>query len=253
MYLDIDKAEGDIAGYSRTAVIKGLEIATERACRRYFRTSRCYCDYSNRVVTIDFVIPKDRAALNQIRDIYGINYDAYDQMVPVTLPIDSLPKRIQKMTEQDLSAAVSACQEKENYYKWKKRVNTIVEGVVVYDTDSKSIEVDVNGTTCLLPRRYWISEEAQFLYRRGKTAIYHIIRVEFDDTECVVTLSRRSLILPALLLKANMPAYQFECTKRFPGRKSWVKTNAPLSDKNFIEARKAVSLELSGEVIETTN
>jgi hypothetical protein len=254
MYVDINKV-GDYAGYSQTAILKGFELATERACRRYFRTTRCYCDLSNEVVHIDFVLPKDRHALSAIKESYGIVYDDYDLLVPVALPLDKLPKRVAVMTQQDLIDAVKACQEKEVYMRWKKRENTLVEGVVTYDTDTKYLEIDVNGTKCRFERQYWIKEEASFLYKNGKVALYHVVRVTLEEGKCGsnIMLSRRSLAFPQLLLKSFLPIYKFQCNRRIPGRKSWITTNAPLSEKNTIEARSATSRELSGEIIELRN
>lgn len=230
----------------------GLKLATERACRRYFRTNRCEVDMLNKGVNIEFVLPRDKAAIETLKTTYGVEYDAYDVMVPVFLPLNNLPKRIISMTRRDLPAAINAVKEINKYNEWRPRRDKIVEGVVTYDTGKDHIEIDVNGTTCILHKRYMIKEEASFLYKKGKTAVYHVIKVKFgrNDTFCKIMLSRRTLVLPQLLLKSNLPMYDFKCIKRYPGKISWVESNAPFRDKNVKEALKNVRKELSGEKIQ---
>lgn len=238
-------------GCSTETLMEGVRLATESACRRYFRTSRCYVDMHHKGVTVEFVLPNDKAAIESIKAQYGVEYDEYDIMVPVFMPLNNLPKRIINMTRNDLVRAINAVKEKEIYNKWRNKRNTLVEGVVSYDTGNDFIEVNVDGTTCILQKRYMIKQEAKYLYKIGKTAYFHVIKVQFGkkDTCCKIMLSRRSLIFPQHLLKTILPMYRFKCVKRYPGNISWIETTAPFKDKNVIKAIKEVSKELSGEII----
>lgn len=244
--------------YPSESVLEGLKIATKISCQRYFRTQRVEVDMDYQLVNVDLVLPKDMAALYSAMEIVPVDYFPNDPFVPVDIPFESVPKRIINMIRSIITECIINAHEINKYQEFKQFVRgkkQIVEGVIVYDSDPHVLEVDVNGTTCYFPRRYWINSEKEILYKIGKTAMFQITSVTKGNGKlhCYVTLSRRTKELPQILLKANYPTANFICQRRIPGKISWIKTNGIISDPNLKEAVKFVNKELSGEYINISN
>ncbi|WP_207690636.1 hypothetical protein [Desulfonema limicola] len=163
----------------------------------------------------------------------------------------SLPRKIVRISRVLLDQFLAEIRLADDFVRWNRRRNHIMEGII-RKRSHDYIEVDLNGKTALLTKRNWVQKE-MFLYEPGRVLFFHIYSVTLNNDNLSIVLSRRSKLLPQLLLKSHLPMYRFYCRKRFPGEKSRIVTDAPIRDSKIIEVRDRVSRELSGEILEMRN
>ncbi|QTA78515.1 nucleic acid binding domain-containing protein [Desulfonema limicola] len=237
-----------MANTSSETADKALCMSIETAVRQYYKVSDCQADLEDRTVNIVFQIPEHKHIVDSIcPDIVYAEKD----IAPVTLNMASLPRKIVRISRVLLDQFLAEIRLADDFARWKRRRNHIMEGIIK-KRFRDYIEVDLNGKTALLTKRNWVQKE-MFLYEPGRVLFFHIYSVTLNNDNLSMVLSRRSKLLPQLLLKSHLPMYRFYCRRRFPGEKSRILTDAPIRDSKIIEVRDRVSRELSGEILEMRN
>ena len=120
-----------------------------------------------------------------------------------------------------------------------------VEGVVA-ERDDVKLEVNLGGEeTGIMPRREWTPKEIP-LYREGKCFLFYVLKVEREKGLVKVFLSRRSINLPAAILRQKNPWAKIRCVRRIAGVKSWIVSNFEITKRDIEELPE----ELRGEIVE---
>lgn len=220
-------------------------IAIEEAVQRYYKVSACYVNTEDKTVEIVFRTPQNNTILKIINPAKP--YTDKD-IVPIRLHFSELPKGVLEIARPILNHRLAEMKRREEYNRLKRLRNRITEGVIL-EKRHHIVDVEINQKTARLEKRYWIQKEVEN-YRPGNILTFHVHSVKIEDDDVSVYLSRRSKLLPQLMLKSFLPLFRFHCYRRYPGEKSWIITNAPVKSKNVIEVRDAVSSELSGEILE---
>lgn len=230
-------------GLPEDKVSLAFTLTMESVMKEHFNVDNLHVDLEDKIVEIIFRVPVDmeyNEAL-ELNDAVLLSDPLY-----VLLDLKAFPPKLVNRIRNRLKAVLDEIKLAHEYDIWKKRVHTLVEGVVTDFSDDHQIEIDLGGIVGIFPKANWVPRENN-LYRKGNSLFFYIQKVERQPLK--IYLSRRSLNLPALLLKHHLPWNKFVCRKRWLGGKCFVFTDAPL-DAKFAEIRDRVSQELNGELLE---
>lgn len=231
-----------------------LQMAIENACQRFFRNPHCWIDLEERIATIHFRMPKDRRTYNDLARPLGWPewkpdpvFSNAQEIIPAYLDFHDFPRRILSMSKSSLMNYVHFNMELDRFEKWRKKIQTVVEGIIREKLSENSFSVEVSGEICLFEKRFWIEKEFPEYYP-GNSMFFCVHNLYFNGSVGIL-LSRRSLNLPANLMKFNDPEHLYRCIRRIPGHKSWVETDALPADSKIIKIREEVSSHLAGEIL----
>jgi hypothetical protein len=193
--------------------------AIETAVMDYFQVKDCIVDLdtNSACILFDPVVHQKwisrfngHARHNGLKDI------------PVSIPLDQLPREIIKSAQPILEQILGQHDALETYLKWRVREREVVKGTI---TEFRShFKVSLKGAVAIFDRRDGVRTEQYVL---GETYLFQIKQVRMHMDNVYIHLSRRSKKIPEQLLKHKFPKYDFKCYRRIPGTKSWIKTTAP--------------------------
>lgn len=234
------------AGVSSDMVQTALSTAIEEAVREFMNVTEIRVDLDDKAVCVTFRVPKDMEILE------AITFDGhveYHDPLGVVFDMASFPPKLVNRIRYFFQILLMEMKHNEIYKFWQKQSRRILQGVVL-GRYHDYVEVEVaNDMAGIMQKNQWVPAEAANYYP-GKVLFFYILSVQRSPLR--IYLSRSSISLPALLLKALLPWSTFVCTRRYVGQKSYILTDSPL-DKQLAEKRDEISRELNGEILEIRN
>jgi hypothetical protein len=194
--------------------------AIETAVIEYFQVKDCIVnlDTHSACILFDPVVHQ-----KWIARLYGNTETYSSKNIPITIPLNRLPKKIIKSAQPILEQILGQHDALETYLKWRARERGIARGTITEEFRSH-FKVSLKGAVAIFDRKDGIKTEQYVL---GETYLFQIKRVRMHMDNVYIHLSRRSKKIPEQLLKHKFPKYDFKCYRRIPGTKSWIKTTAP--------------------------
>lgn len=194
--------------------------AIEAAIIEYFQVKNCIVNFDTNSACILFS-PYDHQ--KWIERFNGKSESYGPTEIPITIPLNRLPKKIIKSAQPILERILAQHDALETYLKWRARERGVVMGTITEEFRSH-FKVSLKGGVAIFDRRDGIKTEQ---YALGETYLFLIKRVRMHMDNVYIHLSRRSKKIPEQFLKHKFPKYDFKCYRRIPGAKSWIKTTAP--------------------------
>jgi len=222
---------------------RAFTLAMETALKEQFELENVHVDLDEKIVEVVFRIPIDmdfREAL--VFDVAVLHADH----LAIVFDMKAFPVKFINRVKTIFTQTLDLMKNEADFKYWSKKIHRLVEGVIKRYSDENVIEVDLNGQTGYFHKRHWVPREKN-KYQPGTALMFYVSAV--DRNQFKIYLSRKSPMLPALMLKHQYPWHTFVCKKRWIGNKSFIFTDAPL-DKKFADIRDEISDMLNGEILE---
>jgi hypothetical protein len=221
-----------------------LKLAIEEVFYRTYGISSVKYDVENNLINVSYRIPLDMSlSVAETYDESILN----GEILNVDHPLGEFSTQFLEEINKYFADAVDTLGLREKREAWLKRKHTIMDGEIL-SVKPDFVLVQIGYEVAIMPKKYFVPTEAVAnLYKPGKILKFYIAKIECIPTLCIY-VSRKSPHLPALILKASLPWFIFNCSHRHIGHISHIKTNAPLNKKLF-EIRDSVTKELNNEFI----
>jgi len=239
-------------GYDENIVLLALKLAVEESARRHYGIVAVNATLKENKVHMVFRIPKDIK-----KDLAIIAHDqvnaADDDVFYSFLKINSQPPEFVKTVKVLFIDALETLNLNKFLETWGNLKHDVVYGVIC-SNDQSTVEVDIQNqdgynAKGIMAKKFWVKSEIAD-YKLGKGMMFYVSKI--STSPLILHLSRSSIHFPEKLFENRQPWNSFKSAKRYPGEKSFLRTNAPL-DKQFTDIVKDISSELSGEIIEIKN
>lgn len=228
-----------------TAAEQAAYEAIETAIINYFQVNACIVNLDTQQACIVFNTRDHQkwiARYNGHSSIHGA------LEIPLTIPLDRLPKAIRHSARPILNAILTRQEVLEVYRKWKPLVGKIVPGTIT-ETTQAHFKISLKGATGIMAHRDAIKCESNEL---ATSQLFHVNRVRLAADKVQIFLSRRSKTIPEYVLRQKFPKYKFHCYRRIPGAKAWIRTTAPRFRWGALLS-KEIRTHLAGEYLQFFN
>lgn len=217
--------------------------AVEEAVKLFLNVKTVIVHHDERQVTAFFETPSE-LPLKEAEIYDGQILDG--DIAHITFDFEAFPKVLYNKIRDLFKLMLIETSQHQLQRLWKKRLRTIVEGVIEDKTSTQVFVKLPGGIIGVMDKKYWVPRETDRYYS-GNNMYFYIRDVRTDPLQ--ILLSRASNSLPALLLKCHMPWARFKCIKRYIGHKSILRSNIVEISSSVKHCVKMVGDELSGELI----
>jgi len=246
MAIDIDKiyqSVSDSLNISEGALNTALSLAIENAVKDYYQVPYARVDLKAKTVCVIFTVSTD-ITLNEALK-HDPDVQPHDPL-GITIDMQSFPENLISKIRNKFSDHLFELKNEESFHYWKTQVHRVVRGTIL-EKHRNHMDIELLGEKIGMMKKKDCVPGESSLYYKGSVLFFYVTKISKNPFK--VHLSRSSISFPAGMLKFHLPFYNFRCTKRFIGHKSFIFTDAPL-DKKLADIRDKVSCELNGEILE---
>jgi len=204
------------------------DVSLDRHTRR---TLDVEVDIPGASLTIYLTIGEDCTAhdLQEHFEIPDSDIPPQGHLFPLTLSFNDLPDPVKLELNIQFNEIVTIIREDVLFKTWKIETHRAVEGVIdsvhphlcYVNLPGNEPDTALQG---IFHRREWTPKEIPH-YKQGKCFVFFVQKVLRNKGLIQVHLSRKSINLPAAILRQKLPWVKINCVKRVAGCISWIKSS----------------------------